>query len=138
VLGKVELQFDVDQPDPSATFAEDEVQRIDPEAFFALADLAQPSTAMGLLRFLEEAASDRGWVELEAKRLYPEDAARAERFVNKVARAYNAHAVRAKKALPQILGEDAGDDVAAWQALYAKRADDLPVQLFPQGWFPAT
>ena len=136
VLGKVEMIFDVDQPDPSATFAEEEVLRVDPEAFFALADLNHGCTAMGLVRFLEEAASDNSWAETESRRLFKEEGPRAK-FLSSVRKAYASEAERARKALPAILGSDAGNDVGAWQRLLADKQAALPIQLFPQGWFPA-
>lgn len=136
VLGKVELVFDVDQPDPSATFAEEEVVRVDPQAFFALADLNHPCTAMGLLRFLEETSSDGNWVDVEATRLFTEPGKRAG-FLKSVQKAYAAESERALRVLPVILDADLQRDVGGWQRLLAEKASDLPVQLFPQGWFPA-
>ncbi len=132
-LGRVELEVEIVPAEPEG--AEAELQPVEPDAFFALAEMDHPAVATGLI-YLLDVAAETSWLEPEAETLF-EDAAEAERFVKAVRRRYAVEANRARRVLPKILGEDRGDDVRAWMELVRQRGDDLPVQVLPQGWFPA-
>ncbi|MBX3465774.1 MAG: protein kinase [Planctomycetes bacterium] len=135
VMGKVELRFEFDLPDPSATVGDDEdVHVVEEDAFLVLEELAHPCIALALVRFLEEEAATHAWVQVEARRLFEADADRAAKLTARVMRAHARHAQRARDALPALLGGQAADP-AGWRALLEQRDEDLPPQVLPRGWF---
>ncbi len=137
VMGKVELRFEVDEPDPSATTGgDDDVFVVEEDAFTALEEMQHPAIAEGLVRFLEDEASTQEWVQREAQRLFSPDADKAAKFATRVLRAYNRHVQRARELLPALLGGQASDP-AGWRQLLQQREADLPPQVLPRGWFPA-
>ena len=133
-LGKVECEFRSGNDDMGATTQSDH-GLIDGDAFLELANQEHPGAALGLMTFLDLAAS-RNWLEEEAAGLYPEDEAAAESFSEKVFSLYQRHAEKARAKLPAILGQDCGEDLAAWHSLYRNKEASLPAQVLPKGWFP--
>lgn len=136
-MGKVEMTFETDTPDPSATMAESDAAYIDSEAWFLLAEEGHAATAAGQLTFLDVEA-ESSWIMNEAQNLFNRSAQRAIQFNQKVRRAYAKQADLARIKLVEILGEDCGRDLNAWHDLYRRKQEELPVQLLPEGWFPAT
>jgi serine/threonine protein kinase len=137
-LGKVELVFGVDQPDPGATAANlGDVNELDPETFFAMLDKGHPGTASAMITFLL-ALRDPTWVAGEAEGLFPRNPDMRERFLGKVIRSYQRWADKAKAKLPGIFNVDHGDDGDAWWSALQSAQAQLPPQVYPQGWFPAT
>lgn len=137
-LGKVEAVFRSDAPDPGATSANvDLLSTLDPETFFALVDKTHPGTVSGLISFMH-AVADPSWIQGEAEGLHPRDPAKSKNFREKVLKTYQRYADKAKTKLPELLGVDHGDDANAWWAAFEAKRSQLPAQVFPQGWFPAT
>ncbi len=136
VMGKVELRFELEEADPSATTGGDDVHLVEEEAFTALEEMKHPAVAEALVRFLEEEASTNEWVVREARRLFDADPERATKFATRVMRAYAKHVQRARDLLPGLLGGQAADPMG-WRQLLVQRDDDLPPQVLPRGWFPA-
>ncbi len=130
-LGQVELEVEVTEPEPEG--AEAELIAVEPDAFFALAELGHLSAATGLV-YLLDVAAETSWVDGEARAVYP-DPEEAEKFAKAVRRRYGVEAQRARRVLPTLLGEDRGDDLAGWLELL--RGRELPPQVLPQGWFPS-
>lgn len=133
-LGKVECEFRSAGADLNATTQSDHGQ-VNGDAFLELVKADHPGSALGLLTFLDLTAS-RGWLEEEAGGLFPEDAAAAESFSEKVFSLYQRHAEKAREKLPAMLGSDCGDDLQAWHSAYRNAEPNLPVQVLPKGWFP--
>ncbi|MBI3726584.1 FHA domain-containing protein, partial [bacterium] len=131
-LGKVEVVFEVLSADPGATNLSGEAYSIDPDAFFALVEQKHPATALGLVRLLE-AEADTAWVDEEARKLF-DDPKRAGDLAKSVRRAYERRAKQARDLLPALLGESAGASLAGWREKVDK-AQDLPAQVLPEGWF---
>lgn len=135
VLGKVELTFEVDKPDASATMADADVLPIEPEAFFAMVEQEEASVASGLIGFIR-ILEDASWIREEARALFPDNGEKAENLASILLKRYQKEANRAHKLLPQILGPPPTDSVLGWEALLDEKLVDLPVQFVPQGWFP--
>jgi serine/threonine protein kinase len=133
-LGKVECEFRSGGSDLGATTQADHGV-IDGDAFLELANQEHPAAALGLLTFLDLAAS-RTWLEAEAGGLFPDDQEAAESFCTKVFSVYQRHAKKAHEKLPAILGEDCGEDLVAWHTLFRTKEPQLPAQILPKGWFP--
>jgi serine/threonine-protein kinase len=134
-LGKVKLRFEVQSSQGAETFVHGR-HGVDPEVFMALSEIGHASTAKGLIAFLERAA-DLGWVAAEAERLFPQDAAKRAELEKTVEAAYREQAKLALARLPKVLPGQPSDDPAAWRQRFEAQKKDLPVQLLPQGWFPA-
>lgn len=132
-LGKVEMTFDLEA---SPHVSEDELLKVDAEAFFALEELQHASIATGLVEILEANAKP-AWIDAAAARVH-EDAKRAAELVPKVKRLYAERAKKALMILPKLLGGGPADptNIAAWrEKLEAKRAT-LGPQVLPSGWLP--
>lgn len=137
-LGKVEVVFATDEPDPGATAAGmQDMNLLDPETFFALVDKTHPGTVEGLISFLF-AMRDTSWIMGEAQELYPRNEEQQARFTEKVVKTYSRWTKKAPKKLGELLGVDHGDDPDAWWAAFEAKRSTLPTQVFPRGWFPAT
>ena len=132
-LGKVELQFEVEGPDPNATVGDRDALPVDGELFLALEEQGHPSTALALLRFLE-LEEHTAWIDAQAARLFDE-ASKARAFSARVRRLYVQRSTAARQLLPRLLAAPPGvTDAAGLRALWAERSAQLPLQLAPAGW----
>ena len=133
-LGKVELEFRTHSADLGSTSQTNHSQ-LDGDAFFELMNRKHPGATLGMVSFIE-LASDSGWIQGEADALFPDDAAAAASFTEKVAALYSRQAEKSREVLPELLGVDHGDDYAAWQAAMRQREGTLGIQVLPKGWIP--
>jgi len=134
VMGKVELVFQVERLDPTATLGDRDRVSVDPEVYFALEDLRHASAASALVAFMEMERSSSAWLERGAASLFPD--ADPGPYLEKVQKLYARRAKIARSALPGMLGAELGDDPAAWRQHLVEHDAELPPQVVPIGWFP--
>jgi hypothetical protein len=130
-LGGVEVVLEAtppppEQPAPGVTIADEATCQ-------ALEAIRHPSVAAALVHSLGE-PNATGWAREPAADLFPEEAGKADALGKHVHTLIRARAELAASLLPQVLGADAGRDVAAWNALLLERSSALPPQVIPRGW----